>query len=525
MKKVLIPTKLNTVAANTLKEDGNYEVIQDESSDLDALAEEYPDTYALIVRSEKVPAGIIDRFPGLKVIIRAGSGYDNIDTRYARQKKIDVMNTPGANSNAVAEEVVALMLADARHVIEADLSTRSGKWEKKKYMGREISGKTVGIVGLGHIGRLVARRLSGFDVELLGYDPLLSADRARGINVTLTDLDSVFSRCDYITLHLPENDETKGMINETLVSKMKEGATLINCARAGIIDEGGIRRLKCKKQLRFLNDVYPKDAAGEKTVADIADIMMPHLGASTVEANYNAARNAAKQLIDFDYRGVTSFIVNRDIPQGLDEAYCELANTLARLCRKFVGTKTTLKLIETSFYGDLEPFSDWLLIAVMAGLSEEVDMSMDFPEVREYLADMGIEYVNRRVDPLKKYGDSITVDLTAAVDPENLRRSSIRGTVAEDTKMVSRIDGFRKLYFEPSGPTAFFVYDDRPGVIGKIGSAFASAGLNINGMLDSRDEKTQKSLAIMKLNELAPGKLVNELASDIRSSTAFCVKL
>nr|HPN85036.1 NAD(P)-dependent oxidoreductase [Victivallales bacterium] len=166
MKKVLIPTKLEKSAANVLAPKG-YKVIQDAEKDIKDLAKENPDSEAMIVRSEKVGAEIIDLLPKLKLIVRAGAGFDNIDCKYARKKNIDVMNTPGANANAVAEEVVAMMLAAYRHLIPSDISTRAGGWEKKKFMGRELAGKTVGIIGLGNIGRLVVKRLSGFDMKFL----------------------------------------------------------------------------------------------------------------------------------------------------------------------------------------------------------------------------------------------------------------------------------------------------------------------------------------------------------------------
>ena len=187
-KKVLIPTKLDKVAREILEKNGNYTVVQEEKIELAALAKQHPDAHALIVRSEKVTKEIIDALPLLKVVMRAGSGYNTIDTKYARKKAIDVMTTPGANANAVAEEVVALMLADARHLIEADPSCRRGEWEKTKFMGREIAGKTIGIVGLGFIGKLVAKRLSGFEMTLLGYDPIISEERARQIGIQLVDL-------------------------------------------------------------------------------------------------------------------------------------------------------------------------------------------------------------------------------------------------------------------------------------------------------------------------------------------------
>ncbi|MBP5319600.1 MAG: phosphoglycerate dehydrogenase, partial [Kiritimatiellae bacterium] len=252
MKKVLIPTKLDAVAAGILTANGGYEVVQDAKTPLTELIAAHPDTHALIVRSEKILAETIDALPQLKVIVRAGAGYDTIDIRHARAKGVNVMNTPGANSNGVAEEVIALILADARHIIQADGSTRAGRWEKKQLMGRELTGKTVGIVGLGHIGRLVAKHLKGFDNRIMGYDPLIASDRIRDMGIEPATLEEIFAKADFITLHVPLMDATRGLVNEQLIGLMKNGATIINCARYGIIDEDALRKFKAEKNLRYL---------------------------------------------------------------------------------------------------------------------------------------------------------------------------------------------------------------------------------------------------------------------------------
>jgi len=521
MKKVLIPTKLDSIAKELLEARGSYSVVQDAKTDLAALAAQNPDTYALIVRSEKVTAELIDTLPSLKVIIRAGAGYNTIDTKYARHKKIDVMNTPGANANAVAEEVVALMLADARHLIEADASTRRGEWEKSKFMGREITGKTVGIVGLGAIGRLVAKRLSGFECKLLAFDPVLSEEAAARNGVQLVSLKELFAKSDYISLHIPENEHTKGLINRDLLGSMKKGATLVNCARAGVINENDLRALKPEMHLRFLNDVYPKDAEGPKSVADIADIMAPHLGASTQEANFNAAKRSAEQLIDFDEKGVTSYIVNRDIPEGLDETYAELTHILTVLARAMIGAETKLSRIEASFYGDLNRFSSWLAVPTVCALSEEFDRSMDEKAAIAYLKEMGIEYAVRATDESKGYGNSITIDLMASVDKDNLRRISVRGTVAEGVLMISRIGGFDKLYFEPTGSIALFTYMDRPGVLSEIAGAMAKEGINIDDVRNPHDRSGERSIAILKVSQPVPQKLLAKVAEKIEA-LSFC---
>ncbi|MDD2240097.1 MAG: hydroxyacid dehydrogenase [Kiritimatiellae bacterium] len=311
MKKVLIPTALDPVAKEILEARGDYEVVQMPKMDILQFARENPDLHALIVRSEKITPDIIDAAPALKVIVRAGAGYNTIDIHYARQKGIDVMNTPGANSNGVAEEVVALMLADARHLVAADASCRCGKWEKSSFMGTEITGKTIGIVGLGHIGKLVAKRVSGFEMKVLGYDPKAPTQEADLLGIELVGLPELFTQSDYVSLHLPENDKTREMINRDLLGLMKTGATLINCARSGVVHEDDLRAFKAKKNLRFLNDVYPKDAEGPKSVADMADIMAPHLGANTIEANRKAAELAAHELIALDTKGTHPAIVNK----------------------------------------------------------------------------------------------------------------------------------------------------------------------------------------------------------------------
>ncbi|MDR0992948.1 MAG: hypothetical protein LBN38_00030 [Verrucomicrobiota bacterium] len=525
MKKVLIPTALDAVAKEMLEAHGGYTVLQCPKSDVAELVRANPDTHAILVRSEKITAEIIDSAPALKVIVRAGAGYNTIDIRHARQKGVDVLNTPGANSNAVAEEVIAMILADARHLVEADASCRAGRWEKSRFMGTELTGKTIGIVGLGYIGQLVAKRMSGFEVRVLGYDPFTSEEKAKTLGIELTSLPELFDQADYITLHVPENEETRGMVNRTLLKNMKTGATLVNCARAGILNEEDLRAVKEETQIHFLNDVYPKDAEGDKSVADIADLMLPHLGASTREANRKAAELAARELIDLDDKGITSAVVNRNVPAGLDPAFARLANVLTRICRRVLGVNTRLKLVETSFYGSLKPFADWLLTPVTAALSGEYDTGMDHKRTLGFLADMGVEYVNRSIDDSKAYTNSITIDLTGNVDAEHLMRASVRGTVEEGNLLVARINDFDKLYFEPEGNWVVFIYKDRPGVLGRIAAGLASAGVNIDDVRNPHDSKGHKSLAILKVNRPVNDELVKAISSEIEARIAFHIEL
>jgi len=507
-----------------LEEHGAYSVVQDEEQALDALAAAHRDAYALIVRSEKVTPEIIDALSGLRVIIRAGAGYNTIDTKYARQKGIDVMNTPGANANAVAELAIAMMLADARHLVQADPSVRSGAWEKKKFMGRELSGKTIGLLGLGAIGKSLVRRLRGFEMRVLGYDPVLSEDRARDLGVELVELPVLFEESDYVSLHIPENDQTRQLVDASLLERMKDGATLINTARAGVIHEDALRTARKNKKLRFLNDVYPKDEPGSKSVEDIADVMIPHLGASTVEANINAARRSAEQLIEYDDMGISTYVVNRDIPEGLDEAFGELSFTLARLARQVLGAEVPLKLIETSFYGSLKPYSKWLVLPIVAALNKNFDRSMDYAAALQYLKEMGVEYIDRDTDESKGYENSITLDLMGHISRDEFRHVSVRGTLTEGNLMISRINDFDKLYFEPKGHCVLFTYQDRPGVLGQIAACLAESGINIDDVRNPHDSKGVRSLALLKINREAAPELVDRIAREIEAHLAFHIQ-
>ncbi len=526
MKKILIPTKLDAIAAQTLEAAGRYQVIQDATTPLAELVAAHPDTFALVVRSEKITAALIDQLPQLKVVVRAGAGYDTIDTKYARKRDVDVMNTPGANSNAVAEEVVAMILADMRFIVPADVSTRAGQWEKKRFMGHELAGKTVGIVGLGNIGRLVAKRLRGFECRLLGYDPLIPSERVRDAGIEPTDLERLFKESDIVTLHVPENDDTRNLVSTRLLALMQPGARIVNCARAGIVDEAALRAVKAEKRLRYLTDVYPKDEPGPKSVADIADLMLPHLGASTHEANFTAAKRAAEELIDLDVRGATAYIVNRDVPEGLDKAYCDLAFACARLTRAMAGRSAPIKMIETSFYGQLEPFADWLLPALISGIWEGGERLGDHKAALRFLKDHGIEYVNRAVDPDKGFQNSITLDLIVEEGSHHrLKRTSVRGTVTESRLMIARINEFDRLYFEPSGQMLFCIYDDRPGVVAAVSRRLADLGVNIEDMRNPHDLRTNRSLLIFKLNQSVSPDFVATLGQEIDALSAIAISL
>ncbi len=518
MKKALIPTKLDKVVTSILTEKG-FTVVQTPEKPIDELVKEHSDAEVVIVRSEKVTAAVIDALPKLKLVVRAGAGFDNVDTKHARRKNVDVMNTPGANANAVAEEVVAMILAALRKLVEADASCRKGEWEKTKFMGRELTGKTLGILGLGNIGRLLVKRLQGFELKILAYDPVLSADLAAKMGVELSSVENIFANADIVSLHMPENDATKGMVNTKLLSLMKSGAVLVNCARAGIVNENDLRAIKAEKGIVFCNDVYPKDAAGPKTVADIADIMLPHLGASTKEANFVAAKRAAEQTVAYFEEGVTTCVVNKGVPDGLDESYQRLASALAKLARAYLGENRAPHKIETSFYGELHKFGKWMLSPIAAGISSEFDPYLDAKDAMGFLKSKGIVVADREVDDQKNYGEAITIDFFEGSNA--LSKVSVRGTLAEGHLMISRINDFDKLYLEPSGNNLFVEYGDAPGVLGKIASILGAEKINIIDVRAPQDLKSGRSLATFKTSVVVPKETIAKIAQAVNATNAF----
>ncbi len=518
MRKALIPTKLDKVVTGILAEKG-FTVVQVPEKPIEELVKENPDGEVLIIRSEKVTAAVIDALPKLKLVVRAGAGYDNVDIKHARRRNVDVMNTPGANANAVAEEVVAMVLAAYRKLVQADASCRAGEWEKTKFMGRELTGKTLGILGLGNIGRLLVKRLEGFELKILAYDPVLSADLAAQMGVTLCTVEEIFAKADIVTLHIPENEATKGMVNKKLISTMKTGALLVNCARAGIINEADLRELKAEKKLVFCNDVYPKDAPGPKSVADIADIMAPHLGASTAEANFVAAKRAAEQTVAYFEKGVTTCVVNKGVPDGLDESYQHLASVLARLAKAYLGEGRPPHKIETSFYGKLHQFGKWMISPITAGISQEFDPFLDSADAKSFLQSRGIALGDREVDNKKNYGESITIDLFEG--DKVINKVSVRGTIAEGNLMISRINDFDKIYLEPSGNNLFVEYGDAPGVIGKIASILGSESINIIDIRAPQDLQSNRSLAVIKTSVVVSKETVAKIAKAVDAINAF----
>lgn len=521
MRKILIPTKLDGVAAKTLEAQG-YEIVQDAETPVAEIAAKHADAVGLIVRSEKITPEIIDALPKLRLVVRAGAGYDNIDIVYARKKNIDVMNTPGANANGVAEEVVAMALACFRHIVPADVSTRAGRWEKKNFMGRELTRKTVGIVGLGNIGRLLAKRLQGFEPTLLGYDHFLAKQRAINIGVKPVPLEQLFEESDVISLHVPGGASTQKMISTDLLSRMKDGALLVNCSRYGVVDEDALAAIKASgKKILYATDVHPKDAAGEKPSAAVADLILPHLGANTKEANFTAAKRAAEETLAYFENGDASCVVNAETPVGLHPMQLRLAKMLATLARLTAGNRPIRKA-NCTFSGSLREFRKWFTPKIQEGLLPSSEKNLVPAAAELSLKEHGIDY--KACEPLVGNVEEDSVSLEIFTEADGVyKATTVRGIVAEDAPIVSRVNGFKSLYFDLRGHLLFVRYTDRPGVLARIASVLGDAEINIENIVAPIDHDVGETLAVIKTNRPVSAAQVSAITTLVKALDVFAV--
>lgn len=314
MSKVLIADKADPLCEKVLKERG-IEAVVKTGMKPEELKEFAKDFDGIIVRSaSKITREIIENARNLKAVARAGAGVDNIDVPAASEKKVIVMNTPFGNTVSTGEHAIAMMFALARHIPQASASTHAGKWEKSKFEGVEITGKTLGVVGCGNIGAVVADRARGLHMNVLVFDPVMTTERARELGVKMVTLDELYAKADFITYHVTMNPNTKGMINKDAIAKMKKGVRIINCARGGIMVEADIKAaIESGHVAGFAVDVYPVEPP-ENCVFFGMDkvICTPHIAASTKDAQVTVARQAAEQIADYLLTGKRTHAVNGD---------------------------------------------------------------------------------------------------------------------------------------------------------------------------------------------------------------------
>ena len=482
--KILVSDPLSEVGVDIFNNSPGIEVDVKTGLSPEALAEIIGDYEGLVIRSAtRVTADIIRVADRLRVIGRAGIGLDNVDIPAATQRGIVVMNTPLGNTITTAEHTVAMLMAVSRNIPQATASLKKGLWEKKKLQGRELFNKTLGLIGAGNIGRIVADRATGLKMRVIVYDPYIKSQVLEGLGLEAVSLDDLLARSDYITIHTPRTDETANLINRETLGKMKPGAMLINCARGGIVHEKDLyQALKSGQLAGAALDVFETEPPGNIQLMGLDNfICTPHLGASTREAQVNVAKDVAEQIVDYLLNGSIRNAVN------VPSISTELANTLkpfAFLAEKLGSLQTQiagggLEAVTINYAGRIAEYDAApLTAAALKGLlSPILKDDVNFVNAPVIAAERGIRVVESKTSTSENFTNLVSMKVTAGG-----RENIVSGTVfANSLPRLLRINDF---YLEavPEGPMLLLKNDNVPGILGRIGQALGNHGVNIDRM-------------------------------------------
>lgn len=528
MPRVLICDKLESAGIDLLKGAG-LEVDNRPGLTGSALADALHAADAAIVRSGTRITGELLESPGkLRAVARAGVGVDNIDVPAATRKGVVVMNTPGGNTVSAAEHTIALLLSMARHIPAADAGMKAGKWDRNKYLGAQVAGKTLGVVGLGRIGREVARRATGLDMKVVGYDPFLAPERAAQLGIqAFSSLNEILPKCDFLTLHVPMTDETKGLIGEREIGLLPKNARLLNVARGGIIDEQVLAdALKAGKLGGAALDVFVQEPLNADSPLLKAPniVLTPHLGASTVEAQEAVALEAAQLLIDYLTRGVIQCAVNMAAfnRAELDEMrhYVDLARRMGLLQAQMA--QGPISKAEIIYRGDLARKGTKLLTAAFAaGLLEfRLAESVNLINAELLARDRGIEIIES-ANPNK--GDFANLLHTEVFSDKKSMVAS--GTLfGKEYLRLVQLGPYRMESFL-DGVLLAFTHRDVPGLIGYIGTVFGKHNVNIASMNVGRQQPGGEAVAVLNLDSPPPDEALKEIKAHEKIYNINVVKL
>ena len=510
--QVLIADKMDPKAAAIFRERG-IEVDEKPGLSPDELKAVIGGYDGLAVRSStRVTAPVMDcGMPRLKVIGRAGIGVDTIDVPAASARGIVVMNTPFGNSITTAEHAIAMLFALAREIPQADQSTQAGKWEKSRFIGVELAGKTLGLIGCGNIGSIVADRAHGLKMKVAAYDPFLSPERALELGVDKVDLDELLARADFITLHTPLTDQTRGILSREALAKAKKGVRIVNCARGGVIDEAALEdALECGHVAGAALDVFSEEPAKDNPLFGTRGLICtPHLGASTTEAQVNVAIQIAEQMADYLLLGGITNAVN--VPSlSAEEAprlrpYMALAEKLGRLVGQIAGAE--IRGIDVEVEGaaaelNIKPVTGAVLAGVMSNWSDTVNM-VNAP----YLArERGLDV--REIRSAQE-GDYHTLVAVTAATADGGKR--VEGTLfGNRAPRLVQIFGI-PVEAELAGQMIYIVNTDAPGFIGALGTTLGKHGVNIATFNLGRREEGGEAVALVAVDDPITPEIAGEL--------------
>ncbi|GAB4329277.1 MAG: phosphoglycerate dehydrogenase [Leptolyngbyaceae cyanobacterium] len=488
-----------------------------------------PEYDALMIRSgTQVTKEVIEAGTQLKIIGRAGVGVDNVDVPEATRKGIVVVNSPEGNTIAAAEHTLAMMLAMSRYIAEANQSVKSGKWDRKSFMGVEVYKKTLGIVGLGKIGAHVANVARAMGMKLLAYDPFISHERAEQLGCRLVELDILLQEADYITLHLPKTPETTNLINNDSIAKMKPTVRIINCARGGIVDEQAIAEaLKQGKIAGAALDVFSKEPLEEDSVLRQLGkelLLTPHLGASTEEAQINVAIDVAEQIRDVLLGLPARSAVNipglrPDLLEQL-RPYLQLAETLGNLVAQLAGGR--VESLNIRLQGELATNqSQPIVVAALKGLlSHALQERVNYVNASLEAKERGIRVIETRDASIRDYTGSLQLSAKGA-----LGEHSVAGALLGDGEIrITSVDEF-PVNVPPNRHMLFTMHRDMPGIIGKIGSLLGSFNVNIASMQVGRKIVRGDAVMVLSIDDPLPEGILDEILKVAGIRDAYTVTL
>jgi D-3-phosphoglycerate dehydrogenase len=503
MIKVLVSDALSEEGLKVFKE--SKELAVDVKTDLkpDTLKEAIKDYDALVVRSAtKVTKEIIQAAKKLKVVGRAGVGLDNVDLEAATQKGIIVMNTPAGNTISTAEHTFSMILALSRNIPQANASMKKGEWKRSKFMGVEVYGKTLGIVGFGRIGSEVAKRAISFGMKVLAYDPFLSAEVAESVGVEIAELKNVLENADYITVHTPLTEDTRHMISDKEFALMKKGVRIINCARGGIIDEAAlIKAIEEKRVGGAAMDVFE----GEPLPADSAFLKFdnvvttPHLGASTEEAQINVAIEVAEivrdALLGRGIRNAANYpCLEAEVTKVLSP-YIKLGERLGMFCAQLVEGR--FQEVVISYSGEITKYNlSPVTMALAKGILEPIlKETVNFVNAVSLLKDRGIKLRESKSAQEGEFVNLIQLEIKTDKESKN-----VFGTLSSNKqpRIVKIDDYYLELY--PIGEMVFIRNWDKPGLIGSLGTLMGKNGINIAAMTFGRDKQGGKAISVLNVD-------------------------
>ncbi|WP_146590365.1 phosphoglycerate dehydrogenase [Puniceibacterium confluentis] len=511
--RVLISDELSEAAVQIFKDRGiDVDFQPDLGKDKDKLAEVIGQYDGLAIRSAtKVTEKILAAATNLKVIGRAGIGVDNIDKEAASKKGVIVMNTPFGNMITTAEHAIAMMFAVARQIPEASASTHAGKWEKSKFMGVELTGKTLGVIGAGNIGGIVCDRARGLKMKVAAYDPFLSQEKADKMRIEKVELDELLKRADFITLHVPLTDQTRNILSRENLEKTKPGVRIINCARGGLVDEQALADLLTSGHVAGAAfDVFAQEPAKENPLFNLPNVVCtPHLGAATSEAQENVALQVADQMADYLLTGAVTNALNMPSVTAEEAKVMGPWIKLADHLGAFIGQMTDepIQAINILYDGSVSTMNLAALnCSVVAGIMKRANPDVNMVSAPVVAQERGIRISTTNQAKSGAFDGYIKVTVVTSK-----RERSIAGTVFSDGKpRFIQIKGIN-IDAEVGAHMLYTTNEDVPGIIGTLGMTMGENGVNIANFTLGRSAAKGEAIALLYVDDVVPANVINKL--------------